>query len=440
MTFSSDRIPATPVFVVSDPESLRSSLLESAAALLGKDLYPAQVEYLLCDLIAYVYSLAQIDFQYTGEQSLVNFALGGNLEQLGALLGVTRAEASQALTTFQFTLSSAQTQNVFIQAGTRIKSKDGRAIFETTEDLTIVGTPTNAVTRNVSGIVRGRCQTPGVTGNQYQANDINLLVDPVAFVASVTNITIAAGGIDAEDDERLRTRTKLAPASFSVAGPEDSYRFYALRVSPAIRDVSVVSPNPNAVISALQTLIQQVSDVVQAVNTTLADAKTAASTRAATNIALVQPTVADLARVRVYVLATTGLPSNELKALVATELNALSVRPLTDLVEVLDPVAVPYTVTIQLTIFGFADQQSVLAQATAEVAKITSAWGSKLGADIVPEQLVTALVPVASQPNGGVYGVYRAVVVSPTYQALAVSQWASLSAAPTITIVGSTNG
>jgi hypothetical protein len=57
----------------------------------------------------------------------------------------------------------------------------------------------------------------------------------------------------------------------------------------------------------------------------------------------------------------------------------------------------------------------------------------------VPEQLISAIVPIASQ-QGGVYGVFRVEIVSPTYQALNITQWARLTEPPTITVVGTTTG
>ena len=56
--------------------------------------------------------------------------------------------------------------------------------------------------------------------------------------------TASSGGADTESDEAYADRLRLATDSFSVAGPEAAYEYHARSVSPAIVDVSVLSPNP----------------------------------------------------------------------------------------------------------------------------------------------------------------------------------------------------
>jgi len=442
MTFSgaAERIPPKPVFVDIDPAKTHTELVANFSRLLSKTIYPAQYEFLLADFATYLYTLAQIEFQYTGEQSLVNYATGANLEQLGALLGVVRLPASAALSTLRFFIDVAQTVDIFIPKGTRVRTADRKVVFETTEDGFIRGTPSGSTARNTAVLILARSQQTGDLTNRYVADSINAIIDPPAspIEVKVTNTTISSGGVGDETDDRLRSRIKLAPAAFSVAGSIEAYRYFALSASPFIQDIGVVSPDPNSVISELQALVSQVSAAVQAA-TTLVDAKTVAMTTASSNVARVQATVAPLARVRIYVLTQAGLPTPEIRALVASRLNADRVRPLTDLVEVLDPLPVDYTINIRLTLYNYAVADSAISQTRGEIKKITDNWASRLGADIVPEQLISAIVPIASQ-QGGVYGVFRVEIVSPTYQALNITQWARLTEPPTITVVGTTTG
>ncbi len=51
-----------------------------------------------------------------------------------------------------------------------------------------------------------------------------------------------------EDDERLRARAQLAPESFTTAGSEGSYRFWALAASSEVKDVAVQEGDPGDVI------------------------------------------------------------------------------------------------------------------------------------------------------------------------------------------------
>jgi phage-related baseplate assembly protein len=440
MTFSGERIPPKPVFVDIDPAKTHIELVENFSLLLGKTIYPAQYEYLIADFSTYLYTIAQTSFQYTGEQSLVNYANGANLEQLGELLGVARLGAAASLVTLSFYIDATQTVDIFIPKNTRVRTSDRKVTFETLQDVFIRGTAADAPVRNTSVLVQARSQQLGEEGNRYAAGTINAIIDAPAspIQVKVLSTTISSGGIGEETDERLRSRIKLAPAAFSVAGSVEAYKYFALSSSPFIQDIGIVAPDPGGVIAALQALITEVSTAVQA-TALLATAKTSASATAAANVAKVQATVAPLARVKVYVLTQTGLPTPEIRALVASALNAERVRPLTDLVDVLDPIPFDYSVNIRLTLFNYAVADAAIAQARAEVKKITDSWASRLGADIVPEQLTSAIVPISSQ-QGGVYGVYRAEILSPSVQALDITQWARLTAEPTITVVAVTGG
>ena len=63
----------------------------------------------------------------------------------------------------------------------------------------------------------------------------------------------ATGGDDGEPyttegDDRFRERIRLAPSSFSVAGPLAAYRYYALSADAEIVDVYVHSPKANEIV------------------------------------------------------------------------------------------------------------------------------------------------------------------------------------------------
>ena len=74
-----------------------------------------------------------------------------------------------------------------------------------------------------------------------------MLVDPVAYVEKVENITVSEGGADLEQDESLAERVYLAPSSWSTAGPDDAYEYWVRTFDPAISDVSVYSDIPGEV-------------------------------------------------------------------------------------------------------------------------------------------------------------------------------------------------
>ncbi len=94
-------------------------------------------------------------------------------------------------------------------------------------------------------------------------------LDNLAALAPVERKLIDAGNASAvppvpptyESDEEFRARTQLAPEGFSVAGPEQGYRFHALKVAevrdarsrrtePGCIELAILSRNQNGVPSA----------------------------------------------------------------------------------------------------------------------------------------------------------------------------------------------
>ncbi len=136
---------------------------------------------------------------YAAKQNLLAYAEGDYLDHLGALLEVSRLEASYAMTTLKFTLSEAQTSAVIVPEGTRVSPGGGNILFATT------------------------------AGAEIPAG-------------SVVNTTETYGGSDTENDENFRERIQIAPESFSVAGPRGAYEYYARSAHQDIIDVAVVGP------------------------------------------------------------------------------------------------------------------------------------------------------------------------------------------------------
>jgi phage-related baseplate assembly protein len=62
------------------------------------------------------------------------------------------------------------------------------------------------------------------------------------FYVTAQNPTPSAGGADTETDEAFRVRLLGATDSYSPAGPKGRYRYWAMKVSADIADVSVLGP------------------------------------------------------------------------------------------------------------------------------------------------------------------------------------------------------
>lgn len=338
-----------PNFIDRDVIAITEEMVAQYELLTGRTLQPAQVERLVIDMIAYRESLTRIAIQEAAKQNLVAYARYPMLDYLGELVGVTRLPAQPARTTVRFTLVGLQTFDVSIPQGTRVKSADGKMTFSI-DQAAVVAAGTLTVD------VPATALAAGILGNGYINGAIKNIVDQVGLVESASNVTVSLGGIDEEDDDRLRERIKEAPEHFSNAGSVGGYRFFAASVSQEIIDVAVTSPTPGVV--------------------------------------------------NVYLLTKTGSPSDDLLALVTAALNAEKVRPLTDQVNVLAPTRIPFTIAATVVVYAWADQSIVTATIQANLASYADAMRSKLGRDIVPAQIL-ALVQ-------SVYGVYNVSLTAPT--------------------------
>lgn len=167
------------------------------------------------------------------KMSFLKYSYGDYLDNLAALKGLTRSEGSCSVTTLRFILSSERVSVVTIPAGTRAANSTNT--FYTTETSEIL--PGDLFTD-----VPAQCVNMGTLANDIEAGEINILVDPIAYVDSVENITKTQGGADIENDESLRERIFLAPQAYSVAGPIGSYVYNVKSFSPSIADVKVTSP------------------------------------------------------------------------------------------------------------------------------------------------------------------------------------------------------
>mgnify|MGYP000411452045 FL=1 len=92
-----------PSFIDRDPQAITAEIVAQYEQLTGKTLYPAQVERLLIDVIAYRETLVRIGIQEAAKQNLVAYARAPMLDYLGELVGVTRLPAQSARTTVRLT-------------------------------------------------------------------------------------------------------------------------------------------------------------------------------------------------------------------------------------------------------------------------------------------------------------------------------------------------
>ena len=349
---------AAPSFIERDPSKITNDLIAEYEQLSGKTLYPAQVERLLINLIAYRETLVREAIQDAACQNLVNFARAPMLDELGALVACRRLEAQPARATFEAVLKAASATQTVLAANTQIKTKDGSLVFETAEDLIIPA-------GSLSGCVAGICTKPGLIGNGFICGGVGRFPASLDFLERFSNIDTTGGGSDIETDEGYRTRIKLAPETFSVAGSTGAYRYHALSAHPDIVDVAVTSPTAGDVI--------------------------------------------------IYPLMKSGLPDAHILAAVESACSADKVRPLTDRVTVRSPEVVEYDIEASITRYHSTDRESCLAAVRQAAQSYHHIQASTLGRDIVPSQIIAML---------SVPGVYRVDLRQPvSTQVVLAHQW-----------------
>lgn len=354
-------------FVETDTGNIEANMITMYEAIAGRALAQGDPIRLFLLSAAAIIVQQRVLIDYSAKQNLLAYSGGTYLDHIGILVGVTRLPTAAAVTTLRFTLSQAQPQAVTIPAGTRATTENGivfatDAVAEVAIGETSVDVPTT-------------CTVEGSTGNGYMAGQVNRFVDPLAWVQAVTNTTTTEGGADIETDDSLRDRIQQAPESFSTAGPDGAYIFWAKSASALIADVAVYSPAPG--------------------------------------------------QVEIRPLLTGGaIPGTEILELVAEVCNDKTIRPLTDQLSVLAPDVVAYNVTMTYYINRSDTAGSVAIQAavTQAVADYVLWQKTKLGRDINPSELIWRVRAA---------GASRVEVTTPTYTVLEVCQ---VAVADTVTV------
>ena len=344
-------------FAEKDPDIITKELISLYESVSGRTLARADPVRLFIDAIILAVVQQRNIIDYSAKQNLLAYAEGDYLDHIGALLGVSRLEASRAATTLLFTLEEALDYDAEIPAGTRVSASDGKA-FATVDTVTI---PAGSLMIDEDAY----CVDAGESGNGYVPGQVYKLVDVLPFGVSVRNVVATTGGGDIESDEAFRERIQIAPESFSVAGPKEAYRYFTKTADSDIIDVAVMGP-PDT-----------------------------------------EPGV-----VKIYPLMSGGtLPSQEVIDNVLKVCSADDIRPDTDYVEVLAPVEVPYTVDMTYWVdLNDSVKSEYLQSAADQAVHDWILWQQKaLGRDINPSELIHRVMAA---------GIKRCEVRSPVFAAL----------------------
>lgn len=310
---------------------------------------------------AQIYQAMQyIDRQ--GKQSILKYSYSDFLDNLAIFKGVTRNPATPATTTLRFTLSAERDTATGIPQGTRVSTAG--AIYFATDVYAEI--PAGSTTVDVPAT----CTVAGTDGNGFAAGELATIVDPIPYVASVTNTTATEGGAEIESDDDMAERVFLAPGAYSTAGPEDGYLYHAKAYSAAIGDV------------------------------------VATSNQAAGTVDIV------------FIMADGSTPGEEMIEGLEGYLQGKTIRPMTDLVRVAAPQEVTYTINLTYYINRSDSAKAVTIQAAvAQAVADYQTWQRAIGRDINPSQLVRMVMDA---------GAKRVTVTAPTYTAVDATKVSAL--------------
>lgn len=334
-----------------DPYELKKDMVLKYQELTGKTLTEASPETLIFDTVSYLLGLQGEKQNDETKQNYLRYARGTRLDLYGEMYGSRGLRLSQqySKTKMRIWISAVQTQDVVVPMGTRIFN--GAYYFSTDYEARVLS-------GDLYVDVTVTCNVAGSGTNGTLAGTITNLVDVFPYYQKCENIEVTSGGAELETDDNYRKRLLMIPESFTNAGSEGAYRFWALSANQTITDVSITTPTPGAV--------------------------------------------------DVYVLTSNLLASQSVKDEVLSVLNDKSIRPLTDKVSVKDPGEVNYSVNLQYYISKDSEglATSINANVTAEINKYISWQKEVLGRDINPDELIKRLK---------ILGVKRVLITSPVF-------------------------
>ena len=320
---------------------------------------------------AQIYQAMQyIDRQ--GKQSILKYSYSDFLDNLASFKGVTRNPAAAATTTVRFTLSAERDTATGIPQGTRV-STAGSIYFATDVYAEI---PAGSTTVDVPAT----CTVAGTDGNGLAIGELTTIVDPIPYVASVSNTTATEGGAEIESDADLAERVFLAPGAYSTAGPEDGYIYHAKAYSPAVGDVVATSDQEAGTV-----------DIV-------------------------------------FIMADGSTPGEEMIEGMEGYMRSKDIRPMSDLVRIAAPEEVQYTINLTYYITRSDSATAVTIQAAvAQAVEDYKTWQRAIGRDVNPSQL-THMVMEA--------GAKRVTVTAPAYTVVGKTKVSALQGAAVVTYGG----
>lgn len=289
-----------------------------------------------------------------GKMSFLTYARGDYLDNLAALRGIRRTEATAATTILRFSIDSPIESAVSIPAGCRVTNSND--VYFATDEYAEIKAGGTEIT------VPATCTAPGLAGNGIGVGELNVVVNTLAYIVTVTNTVATTGGADREEDDDLKERVYESSNAYSTAGPIGAYEYHTKMASPEISDVRVGSKKPG--------------------------------------------------EVDIYFVCDGGkVPDEALIRKVKDYLDDQMIRPLTDKLNVAAPSTADYTVSLKYYISSSNKAASTMIQEDVKTAvSLYNTWQTeRIGRDINPSYLIQKVMEA---------GAKRVDVTSPTFQKL----------------------
>ena len=220
-------------FITTSSDEIHETIIGELENGVAEPLYPGDERRLFGEALVPLFVAMYSAVNDAARQKTLRYARGSVLDALGERSGVSRQEPVPATTTLRFSMNEPVDWNIIITAGTRATSDNVR--YFATDTTAVIMAGATSVTVPATSTEGGQIY------NDIKIGDVNVLVDLIAYVDNVDNITTTAGGSDEESDDSLRERIRNALSKASTAGPVNAYKYWAKSADPTISDVVVQS-------------------------------------------------------------------------------------------------------------------------------------------------------------------------------------------------------
>lgn len=225
-------------FVSTNSAGIEAELTAKYEELTGRTLLPADPDKLFISWVTGIIVQERILINYAANQNIPSRAVGDNLDALGeTIYNVFRPQAKPAVCTMRFSISAPQNTAISIPIGTKVTDSSGVLQWHTTVDAVINIGDTYADVPII-------CEISGSVGNGYAPGQISTLidVDNILFFSECKNIETSNSGAEAATDSEYYELMRAGLEAFSTAGPKGAYEYHAKAVSTDIADVCAINP------------------------------------------------------------------------------------------------------------------------------------------------------------------------------------------------------